>query len=225
MNRKDDQAGVFGADQRHHDVVVWPSLRLGGVTLDDVDLRGFSRTTLLSQVAMVTQEAFLFNATIAENLRYGRPGAAQTEIEAAARAAFIHDEILKQEQGYETVVGERGARLSGGQRQRVTIARAILKDPPILLLDEATSALDSRAEQRVQEALANLMRDRTTFVIAHRLSTIRGVDKILVLEGGTIVEEGTHADLMAIPQGHYRRLHDIQFAAAPRTGPDAAAAG
>ena len=197
----------------------------GRVSMDGVDLRDFSRDSLLAQVAVVTQEPFLFNATIAENLRYGRPGAAQTEIEAAARAAFIHDEILKQEQGYETVVGERGARLSGGQRQRVTIARAILKDPPILLLDEATSALDSRAEQRVQEALANLMRDRTTFVIAHRLSTIRGVDKILVLEGGTIVEEGTHADLMAIPQGHYRRLHDIQFAAAPRTGPDAAAAG
>jgi subfamily B ATP-binding cassette protein MsbA len=190
----------------------------GRVSIDGMDLRDFSRDSLLAQIAIVTQEPFLFNATIAENLLYGKPGAARTEVEAAARAASVHDEILRQELGYDTVVGERGGRLSGGQRQRVTIARAILKDPPILLLDEATSALDSRAEQKVQEALYNLMKDRTTFVIAHRLSTIQGVDRILVLEGGTIVEQGTHRELLAIPNGHYRRLHDIQFAAALRPG-------
>ncbi len=198
----------------------------GLVTVDDVDLRGYSRTSLLSHVAMVTQEAFLFNASIAENIRYGRPGASPTEVEAAARAAFIHDEILRQPDGYETVVGERGSRLSGGQRQRITIARAILKDPPILLLDEATSALDSRSEKMVQEALSNLMKDRTTFVIAHRLSTIQGVDRILVIDGGRLVEQGTHEELLRIPGGHYRHLHEIQFGSALRDeGPADAAAG
>ncbi len=198
----------------------------GRITVDGVDLRDYSRDSLLAQVAVVTQEPFLFNATIAENLSYGRPGASPTEVEGAARAAFIHEEILRQSDGYQTVVGERGSRLSGGQRQRVTIARAILKDPPILLLDEATSALDSRAEQKVQEALYGLMKDRTTFVIAHRLSTIQGVDKILVLEGGCIVESGTHEELLRIPDGHYRRLYEIQFAAAlKQEEPGASAAG
>ncbi len=196
----------------------------GRITIDGMDLRDFSRDSLLAQIAVVTQEPFLFNATIAENLLYGKPGAARTEVEAAARAASVHEEILRQEHGYDTVVGERGGRLSGGQRQRVTIARAILKDPPILLLDEATSALDSRSEQRVQEALYNLMKDRTTFVIAHRLSTIQGVDRILVLDGGTIVEQGTHQELLQIPHGHYRRLYDIQFASALRQeGPESRA--
>jgi len=190
----------------------------GRVLIDGMDIRGFSRDSLLSHVAVVTQEPFLFNASISENLRYGRPGASQTEIESAARAAFVHDEILKQAEGYETVVGERGSRLSGGQRQRVTIARAILKDPPILLLDEATSALDSRSERKVQEALENLMKDRTTFVIAHRLSTIQGVDRILVIDAGAVVEEGTHDELIRIPNGHYRHLYEIQFATALRRG-------
>jgi subfamily B ATP-binding cassette protein MsbA len=184
----------------------------GRITIDGMDLRNFSRDSLLAQIAVVTQEPFLFNASIAENLLYGKPGAARTEVEAAARAASIHDEILRQELGYDTVVGERGGRLSGGQRQRVTIARAILKDPPILLLDEATSALDSRVEQKVQEALFNLMHDRTTFAIAHRLSTTRGFDRILFLDGGTLVESGSHEELMAMPNGHYRRLYEIQFA-------------
>jgi ABC-type multidrug transport system fused ATPase/permease subunit len=199
----------------------------GRIAVDGVDLRDYSRDSLLSHVAIVTQEPFLFNASIRENLLYGKTGAAATEVEAAARAAFIHDEILKQADGYETIVGERGARLSGGQRQRLTIARAILKDPPVLLLDEATSALDSRAEQKVQEALSNLMRDRTTFVIAHRLSTIQGVDRILVLENGTIVEQGTHRELLDLPHGHYRRLYDIQFASAlqGRAEPPAESAG
>ena len=178
------------------------------------DLGDFSRDSLLSSVAVVTQEAFLFNATIAENLRYGKPGASQSEIEAAARAAFVHEEILRQPEGYDTNVGERGGRLSGGQRQRVTIARAILKDAPILLLDEATSALDSRSEKMVQDALENLMKDRTTFVIAHRLSTIQHVDRILVMENGAIVEQGTHRELLEIPGGHYRKLYEIQFATA-----------
>jgi subfamily B ATP-binding cassette protein MsbA len=202
----------------------------GRILVDGIDLRDYSRDSLLSQVAIVTQEPFLFNASIAENLGYGRPGASPGEVESAARAAFIHDEIQRQPDGYGTVVGERGTRLSGGQRQRVTIARAILKDPPILLLDEATSALDSASEQKVQGALNGLMKDRTTFVIAHRLSTIQGVDKILVLEGGTIVEQGTHEELLRVPGGHYRRLYEIQFAAALRqaestgTGPGKAAA-
>ncbi len=197
----------------------------GRVAIDGVDARDFSRSSLLSHVAIVTQEAFLFNASVAENLRYGRPGATQAELEGAARAAFVHEEVLRQPEGYETVVGERGTRLSGGQRQRLTIARAILKDPPILLLDEATSALDSKAEQKVQEAISNLMKDRTTFVIAHRLSTIRGVDRILVLEGGTIAEQGSHEELMAIPGGLYRRLHNIQFGHEAEDGGSGAAAG
>ena len=199
----------------------------GRVAVDGMDLRDFSRDSLLGNVAVVTQEAFLFNASIAENLRYGRPGASQTEIEAATRAAFVHDEILKQAEGYETNVGERGGRLSGGQRQRVTIARAILKDAPILLLDEATSALDSRSEKMVQDALQNLMKGRTTFVIAHRLSTIQHVDRILVIENGTIVEQGSHRELLELPGGHYRKLYEIQFASALRKdeGAESAAAG
>jgi subfamily B ATP-binding cassette protein MsbA len=183
----------------------------GRVTIDGVDLRDFGRTSLMAQIAVVTQEPFLFNAPIAENIRYGRPGATQAEIEAAARAAFIHEEILRQPEGYETVVGERGGRLSGGQRQRITIARALLKDPPILILDEATSSLDSRAERVVQDALNALMRDRTTFVIAHRLSTIRHADLILVVKETRIVESGTHDELMRRPDGEYRHLHDMQF--------------
>ncbi len=191
----------------------------GRVAIDGVDLRDYSRTSLMANIAVVTQEPFLFNASIAENIRYGRPGATQAEIEAAARAAFVHEEILRQAEGYETVVGERGGRLSGGQRQRITIARALLKDPPILILDEATSALDSQVEKRVQDAINNLLKDRTTFVIAHRLSTIQGADIILVLDEGSIVERGTHEELLRIPGGRYRELYEIQFAAALQGGP------
>jgi subfamily B ATP-binding cassette protein MsbA len=160
---------------------------------------------------MVPQETALFSDTIHENIRYGNLEATQAEIEAAARAANAHEFIMNMPQGYETRVGERGIKLSGGQRQRVAIARAILKNPRILILDEATSSLDSESEQLVQEALERLMKSRTTFVIAHRLSTIINADWILVLEGGRIVEQGAHAELVSRSEGLYRKLHALQF--------------
>jgi subfamily B ATP-binding cassette protein MsbA len=181
----------------------------GRIVIDGDDLRDVTIDSLRDRIAVVTQEPFLFHTTIGENIRYGRPDASREEIEAAARAAFVHGEILEQPDGYETVVGDRGSRLSGGQRQRVTIARAILKDADILILDEATSSLDSRSEKEVQRALANLMEGRTTFVVAHRLSTIRDADLILVLERGRIVESGTHGELLE-RGGLYRSLHAMQ---------------
>jgi ATP-binding cassette, subfamily B, beta-glucan exporter len=146
---------------------------------------------------VVFQESMLFYRSIADNLRVGRPDASEAELLAAARLAEAHEFILRQPQGYNTLVGERGATLSGGERQRLAIARALLKDPPILILDEATSALDAATEARVQQALKNVMRDRTTFVIAHRLSTVREADLILVFEAGRIVERGSFAELLA----------------------------
>ncbi|HLY72505.1 MAG TPA: ATP-binding cassette domain-containing protein, partial [Planctomycetota bacterium] len=185
----------------------------GEVRVSDVDLRRVRRSSLLGHVAVVTQETFLFNTTIAENIRYGRRTASQAETEAAAKAAHIHEFIIGLEKGYATIVGERGAKLSGGQRQRVAIARAILRDPSILILDEATSALDSESERMVQEALDNLLRSerRITFVIAHRLSTIKDSDRILVLEEGKLVEEGRHDDLLA-RNGVYTTLYQARFA-------------
>jgi subfamily B ATP-binding cassette protein MsbA len=181
----------------------------GRILIDGADLRSFTVDSLLSRIAVVTQEPFLFHATIRENILYGRPNASQEEVEAAARAAFVHGEILEQPDGYDSVVGDRGSRLSGGQRQRITIARAILKDADILILDEATSSLDSLSEGEVQEALASLMKGRTTFVVAHRLSTIRNADRILVLDRGRIVESGSHDDLLA-KGGLYATLHAMQ---------------
>jgi ABC-type multidrug transport system fused ATPase/permease subunit len=159
---------------------------------------------------MVGQVPFLFHTTIRENILYGKPGASAAEVEAAARAAHIHDFIASLPQGYDTVVGDQGARLSGGQRQRITIARAILKNAPILLLDEATSALDSESEAEVQRALDSLMKERTVIVIAHRLSTIRNADRIAVLDQGRLVELGRHDELIALG-GAYARLHAMQF--------------
>jgi ABC-type multidrug transport system fused ATPase/permease subunit len=159
---------------------------------------------------MVTQEPFLFHTTVLENIRYGRPEATQAEIEAAAKAAHIHDFIAGLPEGYHTQVGDAGARLSGGQRQRITIARALLKDAPLLLLDEATSALDSESESAVQEALDQLMKDRMVVVIAHRLSTVRKADRIAVLDQGRLVESGTHAELLR-RGGLYAQLHAAQF--------------
>jgi ATP-binding cassette, subfamily B, bacterial MsbA len=182
----------------------------GAVLVDGVDVRKVRVDDLLRQIALVDQETILFNDTVANNIRYGKTAATDAEVEAAARAAFAHDFIMEMPDGYATGIGDRGVRLSGGQRQRLCIARAILKDAPILILDEATSALDTESEQMVQNALNNLMANRTTFVIAHRLSTILHADRIVVLEGGEIVESGRHDDLLA-RGGVYKKLYDMQF--------------
>jgi len=183
----------------------------GEVEIDGIPVRKIKRESLLRHVAIVSQHPFLFNRSIAENIRYGRRDATDEEVVAAARAAHIHEFVQGLPRGYDTPVGEHGARLSGGQRQCITIARALLKDAPILILDEATSSLDSESERLVQSALANLMAGRTVFVIAHRLSTVRFADKIVVLKGGRIVEEGTHEELLRLG-GEYAKLHRIQFA-------------
>ncbi len=182
----------------------------GAVLLDGNDIRTLRLQDLLTHVALVDQETILFNDTIANNIRYGRPDATDARVEAAARAAFAHDFITEMPDGYATSIGDRGVRLSGGQRQRLCIARAILKDAPVLILDEATSALDTESEQMVQQALNNLMRNRTTFVIAHRLSTVLHADRIVVLDAGRIVESGNHSQLLVL-DGTYRRLYDMQF--------------
>jgi ABC-type multidrug transport system fused ATPase/permease subunit len=163
------------------------------------------------RTAVVSQQPFLFNTTIRENIAFGRPGATQAQIEAAAKAANIHDFIVQQPRGYDTLVGERGGNLSGGQVQRITIARAIVRDPAILFLDEATSALDSENEELVQRALDNLRKGRTSFVIAHRLSTIIGADVIVVLDSGRIVEVGSHSELLG-KAGSYKRMYEKQMA-------------
>jgi ATP-binding cassette subfamily B protein len=182
----------------------------GAVRIDGYDVRKLSMASLASICGVVTQESYLFHATVRENLRYGRPEASDAEVEAAARAAYIHDRISALPQGYGTVVGERGYRFSGGERQRLAIARVILKDPRVLLLDEATSALDTESERIVQQALDSLMQGRTSLVIAHRLSTIRTADVIFVIERGRVVERGTHGELLAYG-GLYARLYEEQF--------------
>jgi subfamily B ATP-binding cassette protein MsbA len=183
----------------------------GAVLWDGIDLREAKISSLRRHIALVTQETILFNDTVRYNITYGRPEATDAEVQEAARIAFAHDFITELPKGYETIVGERGIFLSGGQRQRLAIARAILVDAPVLVLDEATSALDAESERLVQRAIANLVRNRTTVVIAHRLSTIRRADKIVVMEGGQITEEGTHSELLA-NDGQYRRLYELQFA-------------
>lgn len=182
----------------------------GKVLLDGVDLRKYDLNDLRKQIAIVMQDNILFSGTVYENIAYGRPEATQEEVEAAARAANAHDFIIEWEQGYETVLGERGVRLSGGQKQRIAIARALLKDPKILILDEATSALDAESEYLVTQALERLMKGRTTFIIAHRLATVVRADKILVMDRGKIVESGTHSQLLA-RGGLYRELYDKQL--------------
>ncbi|WP_229757610.1 ABC transporter ATP-binding protein [Paenibacillus marchantiophytorum] len=185
----------------------------GIVEVDGVDVRDVRLASLRSQIAYVTQESFLFHATIGDNLRFAREDATREEMEAACRQAYIHDFIVSLPEGYDTMVGERGHRLSGGERQRIAIARAILKRPRILILDEATSHLDSESESYVQAALEELMQGRTTLVIAHRLSTVLAADHILVIEAGSVVERGTHRELLAL-DGLYARLYSTQFAKA-----------
>jgi subfamily B ATP-binding cassette protein MsbA len=182
----------------------------GAITIDGHDLREVTLKSVRAQVGIVTQETVLFDDTIANNIAYGAPQATPAQIEAAARAAHAHEFVLALPEKYQTRIGERGQKLSGGQRQRLAIARALLKNAPILILDEATSALDTEAELLVQDALATLMLNRTSFVIAHRLSTIMRADAIVVLERGRIVEVGRHDDLLTL-EGVYASLYRMQL--------------
>lgn len=182
----------------------------GTLYFDERPVSQFPLSQLRRQMAFVPQDVVLFGGSIKENIAYGKPGATDEEIMAAAKSANAHNFVMSFPEQYETIVGERGIKLSGGQRQRIAIARAILKDPAILILDEATSSLDSESEQLVQEALENLMKGRTSFVIAHRLSTIRNADKIVVIDQGVVVETGTHNELIS-HNGLYRKLNDMQF--------------
>ena len=185
----------------------------GSVRYDGLPLSEIGKRQLRRKSALMTQDAFLWNTSIRENIRLGRPGASDAEVEAAARRAQAHDFILTTEHGYETRVGERGSRLSGGQRQRIALARIFLRNPAIVVLDEPTSALDLETEAKLQEDLDALCAGRTTLIVAHRLSTLRAVDRILVFSAGRIVEDGTPGDLLARPDGLYRRLFDLQQAA------------
>jgi len=181
----------------------------GRILIDGQDVRDLTLVSLRQQISIVTQETVLFNDTIAANIAYGCPDASQESIEAAARQAYVHDVIVRQPNGYRTSIGDRGVKLSGGERQRIAIARALLKNAPILILDEATSALDSESERLVQEALNKLMQGRTVFVIAHRLSTVRHASRIVVLDAGAVVEQGSHEQLLS-RAGLYHKLYQNQ---------------
>ncbi len=192
-------------------VLAFYTPRSGRLTWDGHELAVVGRRQLRRATAIMGQDAFLWNASIRENIRYGRPGATDAEVEAAAKKAQAHEFILHCDRGYDTPCGERGAKLSGGQRQRIALARVFLRDPRIIVLDEPTSALDLETEARLQADLDRLCQGRTTFIVAHRLSTLRAVDRILVFHQGEIVEDGRPADLLAKPDGHYARLHALQF--------------
>ena len=211
-----EQVAIVGPSGAGKSTIVSLLLRFyepsgGNILFDGIAAGSIPLTQLRKQMALVPQDILLFGGSIQENIAYGLPGATDEEVKAAAIKANAHDFIMSFPEGYATLVGERGIKLSGGQRQRIAIARDILKDPVILLLDEATSALDSESEQLVQEALQNLMAGRTSFVIAHRLSTIRNADKIIVLDGGTVKESGTHNELINLEEGLYRNLHKLQL--------------
>jgi len=183
----------------------------GAILFDGKDSCDYSLSALRSQIALVPQDIFLFGGTIRENIAYGKPTATDEEITDAAQKANAMEFISRFPEQLDTLVGERGTQLSGGQRQRIAIARAVLKDPKILILDEATSSLDSESERLVQDALEKLMTGRTSVVIAHRLSTVRKADQILVLDHGQLIEKGTHAELIQLPDGIYRNLSELQF--------------
>ncbi len=189
---------------RFHDVTK------GSINIDNHDIRNITLNSLRRQIGVVTQETILFNDTVKNNISYGRVDAGMNDIHKAAESAYAHDFIMEMPSGYDTVIGERGVKLSGGQRQRLSIARAILKNPAILILDEATSSLDTESEKMVQQALENLMKDRTTFVIAHRLSTVLNAGRIVVIDDGRIVETGRHNELLA-HGGIYKKLYEMQF--------------
>jgi subfamily B ATP-binding cassette protein MsbA len=185
-------------------------LTAGEIRIDGTDIRKFKGKSLRQQIAFVLQETLLFRATVAENIAYGKPEAKRAEIIRAAKLANAHEFIEKMADGYDTMIGERGLTLSGGQRQRITIARAIIRNSPILILDEPSAGLDAESEQLVFDALANLMEGRTSIVIAHRLATVRRADVIFVVDGGRVVEQGTHEELVD-SGGLYSRLYDLQF--------------
>ena len=189
----------------------------GTVSIDGIDVKDVTLESLRRQIGIVTQDTYLFNASIRENLLFAKDGAGQEELDAACRAANIYDFIAALPEGYDTVVGERGIKLSGGEKQRLSIARALLKNPSIVILDEATSSLDSVSESLIQAAIEPLLKNRTSLVIAHRLSTIMAADRIYVVEAGRIVEEGTHEQLLALG-GAYKKLCDKQFRLDRKTG-------
>jgi len=181
----------------------------GSILIDGHNIQDVTSDSLRALMGIVNQESILFNDTIFNNIAFGKPGATLQEVEAAARIANAHEFISATEHGYQTNIGDKGVKLSGGQRQRICIARAVLRNPPIMLLDEATSALDTESEKMVQDALNNLMKNRTSLVIAHRLSTIQNADLIIVLDNGNIVEQGTHLQLLE-KDGLYRKLIEMQ---------------
>ena len=181
----------------------------GSISIDGRDVRSLTLRSLRSLMGNVNQDPILFNDTIFNNIAFGVQNATMEDVVAAAKIANAHEFIMEKEEGYETNIGDRGVKLSGGQRQRISIARAILKNPPILILDEATAALDTESERTVQEALERLMSNRTTIAIAHRLSTVKDADEIIVVEAGQIVERGTHEQLISL-DGRYRKLYDMQ---------------
>jgi subfamily B ATP-binding cassette protein MsbA len=182
----------------------------GAIRIDGVNIQDYSLSSLRGNISLVSQDVMLFDDTVGNNIAYGTEGATEEQVFEAARAAYAHDFIMEMPDGYRTMIGEKGSKLSGGEKQRLAIARAIVKDAPILILDEATSSLDSESELMVQKAMENLVKNRTTLIIAHRLSTVRDADKIFVVDGGRIVEQGTHYELLE-KNGCYKKLHDIQF--------------